>query len=1058
MSHRILVLFVTISSAVAASDPTSCTATRADEPPSLDGRLTEEFWKTAPPNGDFAVFKGDGRRVGHTVFRLAYDDAWLYLGVDCHNADMSALQPLVEGHDKGACNDDSVELFLDPGTGGRLYFHYMLSFANARDERRIRGRHRDLLWDVPWRSATHVRRDGWSGEMAVPLYVLASYGRPSQFAINVTRNRRIPVIDAQHVVVEENRELSSWSPVLKGFHEPERFVPLAGIADVKLRVPLLAKITETRVRPYYLEDGRNLYGLDIEIRGYNQQRGELELQVIDRPSAGEPQTIEQTVAIEGTATRKLRVGVPVATLCSREVLLRLCDPSRKEVLETFRVEDLSALNVMTAFLDRNYYTTETRALAVCKIGLPADTLKLMVLEARSVNGHLLGSLPTLTQRCKVAVGLDKLPLGRSAIEVVLRRRDGPVFFKVALSLTKRAPKPGLEWKIDQERRVVLNNDKPFFPFGVVMSSVKPDDVQAYRELVDNNFNTFMVWHRAGAEGLVEYQRNAAAQGLFVVSRPDDCVQNIEWECYSRYTGKLLEQVKRATRRQNLISLKGVMTLPIPVSERNAIYGEFYDKNIDRCLHGVELVKGFENLTSYFILDEPMSAKYFDQYKFGQDYYARIHRTDGYHPVIVNYSSHIPEGDQYVNWCDILMTDPYWSPPAAENTRSTPNHVSKISWMTNRRALPHRQAVWEILVGPLWSGCRKRPLNHRELRCQTYLALIHRVTGIFYFAYSWVRPSNWATYKELGTEVKVLTPFILGPEIETQITYRKAIVDDPGGEVDFKPDPFDPLKEKYPCVQAAILADGGGNYVLLAANGRHYPVACRFEIPRLSASSPAFGGAKPLMGAAGFDDTLEPYGTRAYRLKLTRPSSRLSLTISQTVSKRDLPNPEQTLPFSCRPDHKNLLPNPSLEEEHTETWPDYCLVSPGVATQKGDALFGEKCLRFDNTGKRRYEVMHMHCAPQSDRPLTHTFSLYMKGDRAGLKAWVRGTQLNPEKTYGEHKTVQLTTSWARHFITGVIPAKVEDGSSLLEVRLMAPGTMWIDGLQLERGGKPTEYEE
>jgi len=181
--------------------------------------------------------------------------------------------------------------------------------------------------------------------------------------------------------------------------------------------------------------------------------------------------------------------------------------------------------------------------------------------------------------------------------------------------------------------------------------------------------------------------------------------------------------------------KHVMGLPIPVAERTALFGEFYNKNIDACIAGVAAVKNFPNLVSYWIFDEPVSKKFFDQCKFGQDYYKRINQADGYHPVTVNYSCGVPEGDDYINWFNILQTDPYWSPGRIEQgTRSTPNYVSKIVWKTNKRARKFRQPIWEILAGPLWSGCSKRPLNHEELRCQTYLAVIHGASGIFYFSY------------------------------------------------------------------------------------------------------------------------------------------------------------------------------------------------------------------------------------------------------------------------------------------------------------------------------------
>ena len=1042
--------------ALRAAPGETCSAVRADAPPALDGRLDEAFWKGAPAYRDFVVYKGEGRRTDTTEFRVAYDDAWLYVGVDCRNPGMNALQPLVRGHDNGACNDDSVELFLDPGTEGRMYLHYMLNFANAKDERRIHGRQRDLLWDVPWRSATNVREDGWGGEIAVPLYVLASYGAPAAFRLNLTRNRRIPVIDAQNVVVEEQREQSSWSPVLKSFHEPDCFRRLEGITGLALRTPLLVNIAEAQVSPYRVEGGQSLYDLKATLRGYNQQHGDVELVVTDAPVTGQAREITRAVSMQGTAVQTLALAVPVDTPCSRQITVRLRDPRRNEILATRLVEDVSALNVMTAFLDRNYYTSEENAFALCRIGLPQDALTGMVVEVRTTRGTTIGGPVPAAAEVRVASPVRQLPPGASKLDVVLREEMGAPFFKVSLDALKRPPNPGLEWKIDHERQVVLNNGKPFFPYGMIMSGVKPEDDHAFKELVDNNFTTFLVWNRTTPEGLAQYQEQAARHGLTVVSHPDECVQNIQWDCYERYSGDLLAKVKRATQRQSLIALKSVLGLPIPISERNAIYGEFYDKNIDRCLRGVELVKDFRNLAAYFILDEPMSAQHFDQYKFGQDYYARVHAADGYHPVIVNYSSHIPEGDEYVNWCDILMTDPYWSPPAAETTRSTPNHVSKICWLTRRRARAHRQAVWKVLVGPLWSGCRKRPLNHRELRCQTYLALIHKATGIFTFAYGWVRPAVWTTFRELGTEMKTLIPFALGPDVPQAVSYRRALLTGPGDEPTFLDTPFNPLKEQYPDVQAVFLADGKGNHMLLAANVRHYPVDCRFDLPGLTAVAAEFGNGTPAADGAAFSDRLEPYATRAYRITLgpLKPT----LTLSMTARKADLVNPETVLPFACRPGRKNLLPNPSLEDEHSPSWPDYCLVTAGVATQKEGARFGDTCVRFENTGKNRYESLHMHCDPQSDKPLTYTFSLYMKGSKPGLKAWVRATKLNPEKTYAECKDVALTTSWQRHSITGVMPAKVDDGSSMFEIRLMQPGVMWIDGLQLERGAEATEYAE
>ena len=1065
-THRLIlttIVWLGIAALASAAEEEAhpvCAAVRAVSPPRIDGALDDALWDLAGGHRQFTIFRSQGERVDHTEFRIAYDDTWLYLGVDCRNPQQNALEAKIRGHDRGACNDDSFEIFIAPGTEGDTYFHYMLSFANARDEKRVSGSRRDVTWNVPWRAATQTREDGWSGEVALPMCVLFQPGDPPDLRINVARNRRVVTVDAQHVVVDQRTEPSIWSPVRRTFHEVGSFVPVEGITDLQVRVPLLARIASTRVLPYYAREDRTFFGVEFEVEGFTETGGDLQAVVIDRPATGESQEITVPVRVEGIGIRTLSVPVPAGTPCPRDVLVQLRDPVRREVIDEVPAEGLAVLETMSAILDRNYYTSEAEASAVCRIGMPSEAVEGLRVEVRNADGDVLAARDAISPRCSVPFPLAGFPLGVSTVTVALRAQedDRPDLAVVTLPLRKRAPKPGREWKVDQTRRLLLDNDKPFVPFGMVMSGVRPEDTTAFRELARNNFNTFVVWNPSSPEKLAAYHEEASRHGLYVLTSPDRCARNIEWNCHTRYSGELLERVKRATARPSFIRLKGILSLPIPIPERNAIYGEFYDKNIDRCIEGVERTRDFENLIGYFIFDEPMSSKHFDQYKFGQDYYARIHRADGYHPVFVNYSSHIPEGDEYVNWCDVLMTDPYWTPPAAEGTRRTPNHVAKVCWQTNRRAQAHRQPTWQILVGPLWSGCRKRPLSHRELRCQTYMAFIHKATGIFYFSYAWVRTPTWATFRGLGHELHTIRPFVVGPELETETIYRRAVVEHADGTPEFTETPFDPPNEQYPDVHAAVFSDGNDRFLLLAANSRHYPVECRFEVDGLRAASRAFGDKQPQVDGHAITEILEPYGTRAYLVDLETASTQLQLQVWQQVNQRDLPYTEVVLPFTSRPDRRNLLPNPGFEDENTPTWPDYCFVSKGVATHGQDALSGEKCLRFVHTGRPSYEHLQIHCSPQHDEARVHTFSIYLKGDQEGLKAWIRGTQLNPEKQYGEHTDVTLTTGWKRYTITGMIPAHVTDGSSIFEVRLMEPGTMWADNAQLELGSEATPYLE
>ena len=278
-------------------------ALQIPEAPDMDGRLDESFWQNAEAAGHFHLLQGDGKQLQDTIFRLAYDDAWLYIGVDCKNKDLRALQPRVKGRDKQAGSDESVEIFLDPGTDGGTYFHYMLNFGGARDERRSANSNVDKQWDTPWQSAVSVRDDGWSAEIAIPLCVLAAYGEMDGVRLNVARNQRIPVIDSQNVVLEDHLQFSSWAPVQTGFNETGQFGRIKGFpAGLKPRVPLLAGLHSARVKPYRIENGQAFYEVEAEVRGFTPQAGEAVLTVQDQPAQGAAREIVQQIALKGEST------------------------------------------------------------------------------------------------------------------------------------------------------------------------------------------------------------------------------------------------------------------------------------------------------------------------------------------------------------------------------------------------------------------------------------------------------------------------------------------------------------------------------------------------------------------------------------------------------------------------------------------------------------------------------------------------------------------------------------------------------------------------------------
>ena len=96
-------------------------------------------------------------------------------------------------------------------------------------------------WDVGWRAAAAPAPGGWVAEIAVPRFVLSSYGDLDRVRLNAARNAVVPQLDQQAVVATEVREMSSWSRVARSFHEIHRFGRLRGVGDLGTSYELLCK-------------------------------------------------------------------------------------------------------------------------------------------------------------------------------------------------------------------------------------------------------------------------------------------------------------------------------------------------------------------------------------------------------------------------------------------------------------------------------------------------------------------------------------------------------------------------------------------------------------------------------------------------------------------------------------------------------------------------------------------------------------------------------------------------------------------------------------------------
>ena len=1025
------------------------TVTPCQAPVKVDGALNEECWQRAQALGDFHVLGAGNETADNTFAKVAYDQAFLYVGVRCLHAALAEVKPQHLQHDSAVHSDESIEVFVEPSGQGNPYFHYKLSCANVKAEQRATAAGaRDMHWDAPWLSAVRQDAKGWTAEVALPLYVLLSYGDPAAMRLNLTRNAELPQRDKQAVIVSWRKQLTTWAPLQKTFHEPDLFGRVKGLNITKLQTPFLVSASDERLSPYRLAEGEYCYDVAVDLRGYNDRPGQAIVTVTDEPVNGKPQQVSRTVDIKGTALQTVTVPVAVELPVQRQTTVEVASASGG-VFRRTRIAQSEALELIATFLDRTYYTTEAQATLVCTLGLPEQSLKQTTISL-AFGGKVLARQVAPAARMKLTFPLKDVPVGLQKLRLQWVRNTGAPIFTQDIELAKRAPQPGFEWKVDRLNGVLLHDGKSFFPSGLLMAGIGTADEADLQKVADAGFNTVAHWtYAASPEDLGAYLDVAKKHGLMVLSRLEACEKRgVDRAILVKYfQGEALERVAKATRSSGLTNLKGLLISDPDLSalsreDKTALYFAHYEANAPVILESVRLAAARDNCLGHNQFDEPILS-IFDQSVAGRDLTRRVNETDGYHPVFLLYSSYIPEGSNAVDWCDAIGTDPYWI-PGGEPGRNSPNFVSKIVTATRQRAEGIHGMTWIVPVGELWSGMHKRVITRHEQYAQTYLALIHGAKAILYFRYPVVHRESWDALCVMAKQLQVLGPAAVMPDLPQDVTYE--------------PGKFDPTKEEYPDVQVRLMRNPSGGTVLLAANSRPYPVETSYAVSSLGATRETgrlFGTERYAVQDGSFRDRMEAFGTRAYLL----PEAARMVQIKVTMNPDDQGvAAEVQIPRTGRPDRKNLMPNPSFEEASLPGWPDY--FRPWQATplvgapdagwgQDADNPFeGKACLRI-TTGPKGYNGFYAYLCPQETRPTRYVFSIYLRAERDGMKAMLGGG-------FFPWQTVTLSTQWQRVQTSGLVPPRA-DRDSMIQLRLMEPGRIWADAVQVERGEDPTAFE-
>ena len=106
-------------------------------PPKIDGVLDDVCWKQTLVVDRFHVLKRPSEVATKHRAWVTRDNEWLYAAFDIAHPAADRDPPKYFKHDDLVQREDCVKVSFDPGTDGKMYFHFKLNRINVRQERRM---------------------------------------------------------------------------------------------------------------------------------------------------------------------------------------------------------------------------------------------------------------------------------------------------------------------------------------------------------------------------------------------------------------------------------------------------------------------------------------------------------------------------------------------------------------------------------------------------------------------------------------------------------------------------------------------------------------------------------------------------------------------------------------------------------------------------------------------------------------------------------------------------------------------------------------------------------
>jgi hypothetical protein len=145
-------------------------ATRINDRPKIDGKLTDACWKTGIWSGGFTQqIPNQGKLPSQdTEIKILYDNNNLYVGFKCHDTGTGKIRPILSRRDETA--GDYVGIAFDSYHDKQTAYEFDVSAAGQKiDQIHLGDYNTDLNWDAVWNGKAKVSDSIWTSELQIPF-------------------------------------------------------------------------------------------------------------------------------------------------------------------------------------------------------------------------------------------------------------------------------------------------------------------------------------------------------------------------------------------------------------------------------------------------------------------------------------------------------------------------------------------------------------------------------------------------------------------------------------------------------------------------------------------------------------------------------------------------------------------------------------------------------------------------------------------------------------------------------------------------------------------------